>query len=204
MRKAINENPVVQIGLIAVLGLLGVVMFMTRMGGGAAEEAPAPSATESSAAATAAPGTAPTGAATTPAPEAAPVVPPGAEFKAGPGLPKDVVVPYENGDAVVLLIQQNSGIEDKKLRENVSRLQARDDTTVIIVNSEKVAEFSRIAEGVNLDRIPAIVVIHPKGEKGEGALPTASITYGYRGPDSVEQALRDALYDGKQLPYHPG
>ena len=33
MRKAINENPVVQIGLLGVLGVLVAVVFMSGMGG---------------------------------------------------------------------------------------------------------------------------------------------------------------------------
>jgi hypothetical protein len=37
-----------------------------------------------------------------------------------------------------------------------------------------------------------------------GGVPQASVSYGFRGPDSVEQAVRDALYDGKSnLPYYP-
>jgi hypothetical protein len=34
--------------------------------------------------------------------------------------------------------------------------------------------------------------------------PTASVSYGFRGPDSVYQAVRDALYKGPtNLPYYP-
>ena len=39
---------------------------------------------------------------------------------------------------------------------------------------------------------------------GRTALPEASISYGLRGPESVDQALKDAHYKGKQLPFHPG
>ena len=50
--------------------------------------------------------------------------------------------------------------------------------------------------------MPALVVVEPKRQV-EGALPLATINYGFRGPESVEQAVRDVLYDGKQLSYAP-
>jgi hypothetical protein len=74
---------------------------------------------------------------------------------------------------------------------------------VFVAESKNVASYSRIAEGVNLDRVPALVVLEPKRQV-QGELPAATISYGYRGPESVNQAVQDILYDGKELPYHPG
>ena len=35
-------------------------------------------------------------------------------------------------------------------------------------------------------------------------MPAATVSYGFRGPASVEQALEDALYKGpKDIPYYP-
>ena len=77
-----------------------------------------------------------------------------------------------------------------------------------VVETKSVSKYSRIAEGVDLKRTPAIIVLSPldvKLSKGETApLPAATVTYGYRGPESVQQKVDDALYEGKQLGYDPG
>src|SRR5687767_816188 len=118
MRKAINENPIVQIGLVAVLGVLGVVVFMASSGGAppAEEETPVESTASTDLAtpadpAAAAPADAAPAAPTVPAPEA----PPGGStpFEAGKGLPAAVVDAYESGDVAVLLVMQSGGIEDE-------------------------------------------------------------------------------------------
>jgi hypothetical protein len=56
---------------------------------------------------------------------------------------------------------------------------------------------------VDLNRTPALVVVQPK-RLTEGAMPVATVAYGFRGASSARQALDDALYDGPQnLPYYP-
>ena len=228
MRKAINNNPVVQIGLLGVLGVLVAVVFMSGMGG---DPAPPPeedaAATESAAPAAAAPAADPAaapaaGAPVTPAPEAAPTAAPGsAPFEASKGLPKGVVEDYESGKIVVLLVLDKKGYEDKALLREVDSAEFPDDTVIFFVTTgEKSKEatasspevnpittYSRIAEGVGLDRAPAIIVLHPlegKLAKGEEVpMPPASVSYGYRGKESVTQAVNDALYKGDSKPYAP-
>ncbi len=211
MRKAINENPVVQMALLGALGILVAVVFLTRMGGDSS--APPEEATPSPAPATAVPGADPTLAApaeaTSPAPEAvAPSAAVGTPFEASKGLPAELVRAYESGDVVVLLVMQGDGYEDKSIKRDVDRLESRGDTSVFVADGKSVSKYSRIAEGVNLERTPAIIVLHPldvKLARGEDVpLPAASVSYGYRGPESVQQTVRDALYDGKQLGYDPG
>ena len=55
--------------------------------------------------------------------------------------------------------------------------------------------------------MPAIIVLHPpKGKlpNGESSpMPLASVSYGYRGEESVIQAVNDALYDGKRSDLRP-
>lgn len=206
MRKAMNENPVVQVVLMGVLGIVVAFLFMTRVMSkdeGAAE----PAATATDPAAAVVPATSATPSVPTIPPVTTGSVPvepaAGAGFVAGPGLPAGIVDAYEGGDAVVLLVTKHKGIEDRKLRAEVGKLRSRSDATVFITSARNVARYSRIAEGVDLQRVPALVVLKPKSVSS-GPLPEASISYGYRGPDSVAQALRDALYKGKQLPYHPG
>ena len=212
MRKAINENPVVQAALIGVLVIVGGLMLLMRMGGSdePAAEAPvaAAPATDSAAAAPAAgaPATDPTAAAPatgTPAPAgAAPAGAPGT-FKAGPGLPEEIVAAYDAGDAVVVLVVNERGIDDRRLKTMVQTLKSNPGAAVFVVDVRYVADYTRITEGVDLDRTPALVVLRPKALT-EGSMPSAVVSYGFRGEASVQQALEDALYKGPEdLPYYP-
>jgi hypothetical protein len=213
MRNAINNNPIVQIGLLGVLGVLVAVVFLSGMGGGSAEpeEATPTDSTATAAPATAAPatGTVAPAAPATSAPEtAAPSAPAGGTpFEASKGLPKDLVDAYDSGDVVVLLVMQKKGIEDQPIMDDVKKLESRGDTSVFVTDAKHVSDYSRIAEGVTLDRVPAIIVLHPfKGQlaKGEAPpMPEASVAYGYRGDESVVQAVNDALYKGDSKSYDP-
>lgn len=214
MRNAINNNPIVQMAVLAVLGLLVAVMFLSGGGGSSTTEDTAATDTASPETAAAATPTADPATSGTPvAPETAavpPSAPPaaGAPFEASKGLPAELVSAYESGDVVVLLVMQKKGIEDKSLHEDVQSLEGDGGTSVFVTDVKDISKYSRIAEGVNLDRVPAIIVLHPlKGgvPKGESApLPTASVSYGYRGPESVRQTVKDVRYNGKQLAYDPG
>jgi len=212
VRRAINENPVVQAALIGVLVIVGGLMLLMRMGGSdePAAEAPvaAAPATDSAAAAPAAgsPATDPTAAAPatgTLAPAgAAPAGAPGT-FKAGPGLPEEIVAAYDAGDAVVVLVVNERGIDDRRLKTMVQALKSNPGAAVFVVDVRDVADYSRITEGVDLDRTPALVVLRPKALT-EGSMPSAVVSYGFRGEASVQQALEDALYKGPEdLPYYP-
>ena len=44
-------------------------------------------------------------------------------------------------------------------------------------------------------------MIRPR--KLTGSVPTATVSYGFRGAASVNQAVDDALYKGKQIPSYP-
>ena len=48
------------------------------------------------------------------------------------------------------------------------------------------------------------MVLRPKNLSEGAAQPTATIEYGFRGPESVNQTVEDALYKGRDdLPYYP-
>jgi hypothetical protein len=214
MRAAINNNPIVQIGLLGVLGVIVAVLFLSNMGGGApAEEAASPESASEAPAGTPVPiDEATPGAPVAPAPsapEAVPGKPAGVTpFEAGKGLPAAVVNAYESGDVIVLLVMQSGGVEDESLKRDVESLETRGDTSVFVTDAEGVDKYSRIAEGVTLDRVPAIIVLHPLEGKASGSesslpMPEASVAYGYRGKESVVQAVNDALYDGDSRAYSP-
>lgn len=208
MRKAINENPMVQIGLLAVMGVLGIVVFMSTRGGTPPAEEATPAATATSADPAAAPTDAAAPVPAAPAPEAVPAEPAASTpFEAGKGLPAGVVNAHESGDVVVLLVMQSGGVEDEPVEQDVESLESRGDTSVFVTDAKHVSKYSRIAEGVTLDRVPAIIVLHPLDGKVAGGdpppMPEASVAYGYRGSESVTQAVNDALYDGKSRTFAP-
>ena len=218
MRKALNDNPVAQIAILGVLGVLVAFLLITRVmhksGGSSttpAATAPtttAPTATTSPTDATSgAPALAPAPSATAP-PSAGAVGPAGSsggvpsKLVAGPGLPKPVAAAYTRGKAIVLFVFRHHGIDDVAVRTSVDQLRGRPDLAVFVTHAANIARYARITEGVDVNRVPALIVVRPR-RLARGA-PTATVSYGFRGADSVEQAVRDALYQGPtNLPYYP-
>lgn len=217
MRKAINDNPIAQIGLIGLLAVVVGFLFLTRVMK-SDDSAEAPATTDASAvpAGTPAPATTPeAGAAAVPVtpaddattvpvtPESGAPVPAGdTEFAAGPGLPGPLVDAYDRGDTVVLYVTRYQGVDDRAVTQNVRRLNGVSEVSLFETNAKDIADYSRIAAGVDVDRTPALVVLTPRDVTGPGQ-PVATVSYGFRGFDSVAQAVRDAGYDGKDLPYSP-
>ena len=70
-----------------------------------------------------------------------------------------------------------------------------------VVPASRIARYAAIAQGADVNRVPALVVVSPK--RVDAAIPKASVSYGYQSPESVEQAVIDAGYKGRTLPYHP-
>jgi hypothetical protein len=219
MRESINSNPVVQAAFVGVLLLACLFLLYTRVisagsSGDAASSEPAtpPAATTESAAPTAtapaAPGaTAPETAAPTGPETAAPTAPPAdgavspGGLEAGKGMPKPVVDAYEDDKAVVLLVVRQAGIDDKRVENSVQVVEADPDVTVFVTGAKKIARYSQIANGVGVSRVPALIVMKPRSVSD--GVPTASVSYGFRSPASVAQAVEDSLYDGRDVPYYP-
>jgi hypothetical protein len=209
VRKALNENPLVQIGLIAVLALIVGFLLLSRvMNQGSSGEAASP-ATAPSESTLAPPATDPTGSegavAATPS-QSAPPGPAAAGdqgFVAGPGLPSSVVDAFDSGKTVALLVVRTRGIDDRALEVVSTALGTRPEVQLFVLPAKNISKYSRIVSGVDVDRVPALVVISPK-RLAHGGLPTASVSYGFRGPKSVVQAVEDAEYKGRtNLPYYP-
>jgi hypothetical protein len=228
LRKAINENPVVQIAVLGGMAIVVGFLLFTRVLSSSSSEEAAPSTAPATGTATEA-GAAPAAPSTAAPTESAPATPvpsttppatgtappatgavPGAavpsagvegEFVPGPGLPKPVVSAYDDGKAIVLLLEKRKGIDDRAVRGSVESLRGRGDVAVFVVPAKDVSRYARITEGVQLDRVPALVVVRPK-RLSEGT-PEATVSYGFRGPESVQQAVEDALFDGKSVTYDP-
>ena len=142
---------------------------------------------------------APTGSAipsTLPPPTAESLIP-------GPGLPAEVVKAWEGGDAIVLLIVRNKGVDDRLVKGSVRGMQGDSEIAVFVAKAKDVARYSRITQGVGVTRVPALVVVRP--QRLSGSVPQAHVSYGFRDSQSVLQAVDDALYSGRDdIPYHPG
>jgi hypothetical protein len=212
VRKALNDNPAVQIGILAVLALLVGFLLLTRMHKGSDTSTTTTTSATSSATVASSDSTAAAPVTATPDATAAPAAPsPGtgaaagpsaASFTAGPGLPAAVVRAYESNRVVVLLVVRRNGIDDEAVRRSVESTSGLGNAALFVTNAGHVARYSRIAAGVNVDRVPALIVLRPRNLT-QGT-PTAMVSYGFRGPESVAQAIRDATYKGPtDLPYYP-
>ena len=200
MRERLNNNPMVQVGIIALLLLAAAFFFMSSMGGGGGEES-APTASESATTPEGEAELAVTTAGAAPAEAAAAPPPPGALAAAAPPPPSDVTSAFESGSTVVLLFVHNGGIDDRLVAQATRRLTSMPGVSVFVVPVSRIARYAKITQGVEVSRVPALVVVRPK--RLDGSIPTASVNYGFQSPASVEQAVIDAGYRGPTVDYHP-
>ncbi|HYP56313.1 MAG TPA: hypothetical protein VEQ41_08465 [Solirubrobacterales bacterium] len=195
MREKLNENPLMQVALVGVLLVATGFFVLSSMGGGAEEEA---GSTEE----------APVGVAIEGSPEAAgsvgaasvPALPPGAAAAAPPP-PPAVVAAFDSNKTVVLLFVRNGGIDDRLVRAGMTRLRSLPRVAPFIVPASRISRYASIAQGVAVDRVPALVVVRPKRLARD--IPSATVSYGFRSPQSIAQAVIDAGYKGRTLDYHP-
>jgi hypothetical protein len=194
MREKLNENPMTQMALVGVLLVAAAFLLMTTMGGGSEEEgeeaaAPAPATEAAIATAEVGPGTVPT------------LPAPGTGAGAAPPLPRPVISAFEADQTVVLLFVRSGGIDDRLTRGAMTRLYAMPDVAAFVVPVDRIARYAAIAQGVRINRVPALVVVQPR--RLVQGVPTASVQYGFQSPGSIVQAVVDATYKGPTLSYHP-
>jgi hypothetical protein len=185
MREKLNSNPLYQAAVIGVLLLAGGFFLLSTMGKGGEEE-------ESSANSTAV---------VEASAESATAPPPGALAAAAPPPPPPVRAAFANDQTVVLLFVRNGGIDDDMVKTDVARLESLSGVATFVVPAKDIARYVAIAQGVDVNRVPALVVVRPK--RLDHGVPTASVHYGYQSPESVIQAVVDAGYKGRTLGYHP-
>jgi len=212
MREKLNNNPIAQVALIGVLIVAAGFLILSSMGGGEAEEASEAGATEATVTVA---GSGETGTATGTTPGEAvegaidsatagvtpvPALPPSAAASAPPP-PPAVVRAYDANQTVAILFVRNGGIDDRLVRDAAKGLESRPDVSFFTVPASRISRYAAIAQGVAVDRVPALVVIRPK--KLAGKIPQASVHHGFQSADSVVQATVDARYRGRTLDYHP-
>jgi hypothetical protein len=194
MREKLNDNPMAQVGLVAVLLVLAAVFLLGKMGGGGeAEEEGESAAGTAAVAAVAAELEAGGGPVELP--------PPGSGIGSPPPPPRPVASAFDAGNTVVLLFVRDGGIDDRLVSRAVKRLNAIGGVSTFIVPSRQLARYVSIAQGVELNRVPALVVLRPKRLAGEQD--SASVDYGFQSAESIVQAVVDARYHGGTLAYHP-
>ncbi|HVY77638.1 MAG TPA: hypothetical protein VG898_03940 [Solirubrobacterales bacterium] len=211
MREKLNENPKAQVALVAILVVVAGFLFISMKGGGEEEESSV-GATEATVAVA---GTSATGTATGATPgeavegavesaiaaagEAGTAAPPAS--LATPPPPAPVTAAYNAGRTVVLLIVHDGGIDDKLVKRSSAALSSFPDVALFTVPARQIARYAAITVGLEVNRVPALVVMRPK--RLSDGTPQASVDYGFQTPQGVAQAVRDAAYNGRELTYHP-
>lgn len=204
MREQLNSNPMVRLGVVAVLLLVAAVFLMTRMGGGGEEGAEGGEVSASVNGVTATgetPGEAVEGAVESL--EAGAIEPTPVDPAALPPVrtPAPVVRAFDSGATVALLFLREGGIDDRIVGSTSAGLSSFPGVAYFVVPADQIARYTSITAGVGVERVPALVVMTPKRvNSGE---PTASVLYGYQTPATVRQAIVDAGYKGPTLDYHP-
>ncbi|MDX6634658.1 MAG: hypothetical protein QOF06_861 [Solirubrobacterales bacterium] len=194
MREKLNDNPMAQIALVGVLLVVAAVFLLGKMGGGSEEEEGGGSAAADAAVAAVAneleAGQQPL---KLPAPGSGP--------GAVPAPPRAVVDAVDAGEIVAILFIRDGGIDDRLVTESVGKLEAIGGVATFVVPTHQLVRYVSITQGVDLSRVPALVVIRPKNLSQ--SYDPASVQYGFQSAQSVVQAVVDARYHGGTLPYHP-
>jgi len=198
MREQLNSNPLAQLGVVGVLIVVVAIFLMSSGGGEEEESAGGAEATTEAAVSVAEPPSEPAteGGSLTTALSAV-----GQAAATAPPLPRPVLAAWDANQTLALLFVRDGGIDDRLAKDATGVLARFPDAAVFVVPAAKISRYAAITEGVGVDRVPALVVVAPKHLKK--TVPTASVSYGFQSPQSVEQAVIDAGYKGKTLDYHP-
>jgi hypothetical protein len=209
MRDKLNNDPMFQIGAVVVLIVVGFLLFTMMGKGGEEEEAAAPTEATVSVEGTEASGTAvgatpgeAVEAATEAALESTVAPAPAVSAVTAPPLPDPVQAAYDGGKTVVLLLVHDGGIDDRLVAKSTRALSSFPDASVFIVPAKQVARYGAITLGVEVEQVPALIVVRPK--RLSDGVPQASVSYGFQTPEGIAQAMRDATYDGPEATYYPG
>lgn len=204
MREKLNENPMAQVGLVVIL--IAVVGYMLLGKGGGEEEIP-----EEGAVIASVNGVTATGATPGEAVEGAVEGLEAGAVEAGSGeMPTSVPAPpppapvtaaYEAGRTVVLLVVHDGGIDRSLTAAATAYVADVPGTELFVVPVRQLARYASITVGLDLNRVPALVVMRPRGLSD--GIPQATVDYGFQTPASVVQAVRDASYAGPETTYHP-
>jgi hypothetical protein len=212
MREKLNSDPKTQVAAVVILTLLAIFFFISKSGGSEEEEAVPTEATvavagsEATGTATAAtPGAAVEGAVEEAVENASAetgaissVVPSSIE---APPPPEAVTAAYKADETVVLLIVRDAAVDDELVTQASSTLSSMPEVALFVVPVSQISRYAAITLGVEVSRVPALVVMRPRSlSKGT---PQASVSYGFQTRQTIVQAVRDASYEGPPATYQP-
>lgn len=193
MREKLNDNPMAQVAIVAILLVAAAVFLFAKPGGGSEEEEEGSAAADAAVAAVATELEAGQQPLRLPAPGSGPGAP--------PAPPRAVLDAFNSGETVAILFVRDGGIDDSVVKGAASRLEAIGGVATFVVPVHQLIRYVSIAQGVDLNRVPALVVIRPK--RFSSGYDPASVHYGFQSAQSIVQAVVDARYRGGTLPYHP-
>src|SRR3954454_6486629 len=186
MRDKLNSNPLYQAGIVGILLLATGFFLLSTMGRGGGEEE----------------GSSPEALAIVNAESPATDPPaPGALAETAPPPPAAVLEAFAQDQIVALLFVRDGGIDDRMVAADLNRLGSFEGVSSFVVPAHQIARYASIAQGVDVKRVPALVVVRPK--RLDQGVPSASVQYGYQSPERGQQAVVDAGYKGPTLNYHP-
>lgn len=204
MREKLNNSPMAQVGLIAVLVVIGLVFFL-KSSGGEEEESVESGATVATVngvpGSGASPGEAVESAITNLEAGAASAAVEVPQSIPAPPPPRDFTVAYDAGKTVVLLVVHDGGIDDARTAAAAEQVKGMPGVAFFEVPVRQVARYASITLGLDLNRVPALVVVRPR--QLSGGVVQASVDYGFQTPQTAIQAVRDASYKGPEETYHP-
>lgn len=202
MREKLNENPVAQIALIAILAaVVGYFLLNGGFGGSSASDSAAvePAATETNGAEGPVVGEEAAAGLETAAPAASTSA---VSAPVGKKLPRAVDAAYKDDRTVVLLVYRDGGIDDELVRDSAAGVSTMPDVAFFSVPVEDVAKYSAITGPIGVDQAPALVVVRKRSLNSGGQAP-ATVDYGFRDASEVKQAVKDSNYIGPQGSYAP-
>ncbi len=91
--------------------------------------------------------------------------------------------------------------DDRPVKSEVELLKVLNKLAVFVIPAKHIARYAAITVGVEVQQVPALIVIRPRGLSG--GTPQASASYGFQTLQSALQAIIDATYKGPEVPYHP-
>jgi hypothetical protein len=196
VREKLNESKAAQIGLVAVLIVVVAVFFLKSSGSeseGGESESGSEAAVET--------GSGETLAVSTEAAAGMGELP--TSVPSAPAPPHAFRLAYDSGEPVALLVVHNGGIDDAYTKLALKFVAKVEHIVVFVVPAKKISRYASVTVGLNIDQVPALIVLRPK-DLSHGT-PQASVLYGYQTPESIYQAIRDATYQGpEKTTYHPG
>ena len=105
-------------------------------------------------------------------------------------------------ETVVLLFVRDGGIDDRLVAGAIRSLGALPGVATFVVPAERIARYAAITQGVDVNRVPALVVLRPEAPRPRHPDRLGQLRLPEPGRASSRPSI-DAGYKGRTLDYHP-